>query len=90
MGKIKDNKIIITNKDGMEEEYEVLFTCKSSETNKNYLVYSTENESNTGEYYIHVGSFDPSCEDYKIEPVTDEKEWDTIMDIIQVVSSNDK
>ena len=90
MAKIKDNKLIILNSDGIEEECDILFTVTSKETNKNYLVYSESKTNDDGEYYVHAGSFDMSCQEFKIEPIADDKEWDTILNILQTITNNDR
>ena len=90
MAKIKDNKIIVLDNDGNEVECQVLFVLKSNETNKNYIVYSDTIKNNNDEYYIHIGSFDPTCKTVKIKPIKNDKEWNTVSGILQkLLDEND-
>ena len=45
---MKNNKIVLINEEGMEVEFEPLFTFDSDETKKSYIVYTNHEKDNDG------------------------------------------
>ena len=89
MSKLHHNKIIIRHQDGEEKEYEILLTVSSSETNRDYIVYSDIKENNKHERYVHADAYTIDDNGYKLNPIESDKEWDTIMSIISTVQLNE-
>jgi len=89
MNKIHQNKIIIRHEDGEEKEYYILFTLSSSETKKDYLVYSDIKDNNKHERYVHADTYTIDDLGYHLEPIATDKEWDTIMSILCTVQLNE-
>ena len=75
---MEDNKIIFTDEDGVEREFELLFTFDSEETNKSYAVLATEDEN--GELEVIAAIYNPNEEDEigELFPIEDESEWEMV------------
>lgn len=90
MSKIRENKIILSDESGKEQEYEVLFTLESTDKNKDYLVYTDLTPNDEGEQYIYAGIYDKTYKDYKIKPIEDENEWELVYNIISKMPLNEE
>jgi uncharacterized protein YrzB (UPF0473 family) len=75
---MEDNKIIFTDEDGKEREFELLFTFDSEETSKSYAVLATEDEN--GELEVIAAIYNPNEEDEigELFPIEDESEWEMV------------
>ena len=76
----------ITNNDGVEVEYEVLFTFDSDETNKSYIVYTDDSKDENGNIRVFASSYIPGDKSTQLLPIETDKEWkiiDTILKELQ-------
>ncbi len=76
---MNDDKITIVSEDGQEKEYTILFTFKSEEYEKEYVVFFAE-----GEEELFVSSFtQDDNEGGRLDDITDDDEWDMIEEVIE-------
>ena len=82
---MKDSKIVITNELGEQIECDVLFTFDSAETGKSYIAYTDNTTDENGKIKVYANTYDPEGEDLSLEPLTTEKEWKVIENILASV-----
>jgi uncharacterized protein YrzB (UPF0473 family) len=82
---MKDSKIVITNELGEQIECDVLFTFDSDETGKSYIAYTDNTTDENGKIKVYANTYDPEGEDLSLEPLTTEKEWKVIENILASV-----
>ena len=81
----KDGKLIIKNDKGEVLECDVLFTFDSEETGKSYIAYTDNTKDENGNIKVYANIYDPNGESLKLEPITTEKEWKAINNILTSV-----
>ena len=82
----------VTNNEGKEVEYEVLFTFDSDETNKSYMVYTDDSKDENGNIRVFASSYIPGEETTELLPIETDKEWkiiDTILKELQEEAKGD-
>jgi len=72
----------ITNEEGVDVEYEVLFTFESDETKKNYMVYTDNTKDEEGNIRVYASIYEPEKDETKLEPIETEEEWAIIQKIL--------
>lgn len=72
----------ITNEEGVDVEYEVLFTFESDETKKNYMVYTDNSKDEEGNIRVYASIYEPEKDETKLEPIETEEEWAIIQKIL--------
>ena len=83
---MKENKFVMIDENGVEKEYDILFTFESEETNKNYVVYTDNSIDKDGNVEVYASTYDPNDKNSKLESIKTDKEWkviETILDTIQ-------
>ena len=78
----KDGKLVIKNDKGEVLECDVLFTFESDETGKSYIAYTDNTKDEQGNIRVYANIYDPNGESLKLEPITTEKEWKAINNIL--------
>ena len=78
----KDGKLVIKNDKGEILECDVLFTFDSDETGKSYIAYTDNTKDEKGNIKVYANIYDPNGESLKLEPITTEKEWQAINNIL--------
>jgi uncharacterized protein YrzB (UPF0473 family) len=78
----KDGKLVIKNDKGEVLECDVLFTFDSDETGKSYIAYTDNTKDEKGNIKVYANIYDPNGESLKLEPITTEKEWQAINNIL--------
>ena len=76
----------VTNEEGKEVEYEVLFTFDSDETKKSYMVYTDDSKDENGNTRVFASAYIQGDEETELLPIETEKEWkiiDTILKELQ-------
>ena len=86
----KENVFRGINEEGIEVEYEILFTCESDETGKNYIIYTDNSIDEAGNTKVYASIFHPTKQDITLEPITDEKEWKIIEDALEYLQKNNE
>lgn len=79
---MKKNIFTLLDENGKEIVYEVLFTYKSDQTNKNYIVYTDNTKDQKGNTVVYASIYHPEDENGGIEPIETEAEWKLIETIL--------
>jgi len=75
--------LTITNEDGQEVDYEILFTFNSEEYKRNYVVFASIDEDEDEFRETHAMAYVPNENgEGRLTPIDDDAEWDMIEDII--------
>ena len=85
---IEDAKFVVKDENGVEKEYFKLFTFDSEETGKSYIAYTDNSTDEKGNVIIRANTYDPTGEDLSLQPLTSEKEWKVIENIL--ISTQEK
>lgn len=80
----------MTNEEGKEIEYEVLFTFDSDETKKSYMVYTDYAKDEAGNTKVYASSYIPGTETTELLPIETDKEWKIIDTILKELQENKK
>ena len=72
----------VLDDEGKEVECEVLFTFESTETGKNYIVYTDNTVDEEGNTNVYASIYDPDDENTSLIPIESEKEWETIQTVL--------
>lgn len=80
----------VTNEEGIEVEYEVLFTFDSEETNKSYMVYTDDSVDEDGNTRVYASAYTPGKETTELSPIETEKEWKIIETILKELQEQAK
>lgn len=72
----------IVNDKGENLECEVLFTFDSDETKKSYIVYTDNTFDDEGNQKVYANIYDPEGKNLELTPITEEKEWQVIENIL--------
>ena len=83
MTKKKDlNYFTVTDKNGKETEYEILFTFESEDTNKNYIVYTSNELDSDDMIKTYASIYEEKDGNLKLTPIEDDKEWNLVEKLI--------
>lgn len=72
----------VTNEDGIEVEYEVLFTFDSEETHKSYMVYTDNEKDASGNIKVYASVYEAGSTETQLSPIETDKEWKIIETIL--------
>lgn len=72
----------VTNKDGKTVKYEILFTFESEDTDKNYIVYTDNEQDKDGMIKTYASIYEEDGKELKLTPITDDKEWNLVEKLI--------
>ena len=76
------------NDQGVEVQYEVLFTFESEETGKNYIVYTDDTTDDAGNVKVYASTYTAEGEKYNLSAIETEKEWKVIETILNELQAN--
>lgn len=82
---LDNGKIVIKNDKGEELICDVLFTFDSDETGKSYIAYTDNTKDNKGNTKVYASTYDKNGDDMQLNPLTSEKEWKIIDNILSSV-----
>lgn len=85
---IEEAKFVVKDENGEEKEFYKLFTFDSEETGKSYIAYTDNSTDESGNVIIRANTYDPTGEDLSLQPLTSEKEWKVIENIL--ISTQEK
>ena len=93
IGKNESATFKAINNEGVETEYEVMFTYESTETQKNYIIYTDHTVDEDHKTKVYANVYNPDGTEIKLLPIETDEEWntiETILDEIQraVIDSN--
>ncbi len=80
----EENIIWITNEEGVEEKYEILFDFDSDDFGKSYVLYFPAGASEDEEIEILASSYEQSenGKEGNLKPVETDEEWDMIEELL--------
>ena len=89
---MKDEKMTfkVMDENGKEIECEVLFTFESTETNKNYIVYTDDTIDEDGNTKVYASTYEPNEDDLKLSPIESDKEWKIIETVLNELQAEVK
>lgn len=91
MVKKKDlNYFTVTDKNGKETEYEILFTFESEDTNKNYIVYTDNSLDSDDMIKTYASIYEENDGVLKLTPIEDDKEWNLVEKLIDQATEETK
>ncbi len=76
------------NDQGVEVNYEVLFTFESDETKKKYIVYTDDTTDDEGNVKVYASTYVEVEDKYNLSPIETEKEWKVIETILNELQAN--
>lgn len=80
----------VTNDEGKEIEYEVLFTFDSDETKKSYMVYTDDSKDEHGNTKVYASAYIPGKDTTELLPIETDKEWKIIETILNELQEESK
>ena len=80
----------VTNEEGQEVEYEVLFTFDSDETKKSYMVYTDDSKDENGNTRVFASAYVQGEEETELLPIETDKEWKIIETILKELQEEPK
>ena len=84
---MNDKKMLkLTDKNGVEKEYEILCAFFLPETEKNYVVYTDNTEDKEGNLNVFASIYYPDDES-KLEDIKTEEEWKIVEEMLQAIMS---
>lgn len=83
---IDDDKIKI-EVDGVETEYDLLFSFDCEDNGRRYIGYTDNTFDNDGKLKIEVCSFYPDKEPIEFMPLLLDEEWDMVNDVIDSIKN---
>ncbi len=81
----KDMKFTMVNAEGVEGECETLFTFKSEETNKDYIIFTDNTFDETGNIKVYANIYNPNGEDMNLQPIETEEEFEIVQNILSTL-----
>jgi len=76
------------NDQGVEVEYEVLFTFESDETKMKYMVYTDDTTDDSGNVKVYASTYIEDGDKFNLSPVKTDKEWKVIETILNEIQAN--
>ena len=76
------------NDQGVEVQYEVLFTFESDEIKKKYIVYTDDATDDSGNVKVYASTYIENGEKYNLSPIKTDKEWKVIETILNELQAN--
>ena len=88
---IMDYNIVITNNDGTQEEVEVLniFNVNGYD-NKEYILYTKNKEIDNDNIEVFISILRQQGDNFSLENIEDEKEWDDVQKAIDEMGDIDE
>lgn len=80
----------VTNEEGQEVEYEVLFTFDSDETKKSYMVYTDDSKDEDGNTRVFASAYVQGEQTTELLPIETDKEWKIIETILKELQEEAK
>lgn len=79
-----ENKIVVIDDEGHENEYDVLFTFESDDTDKSYVLYY---DSSLEQPQVYSSIYD---DEGNLFPIESKEEWDMIEEVFQSFMAEDE
>ena len=76
---VTNDVFVLEGEDGVEKEYQKLFAFESSETNKNYIVYTDNTKDDSGNLRVYANVYEKNGK--VLGALETEEEWNTVESI---------
>lgn len=73
-----DRKVFKCVVNGIEQEFEILYTFKSFKTKKDYLIYTDNTYDETNSLNIYSSIYYPQYPEKEIENIENEDDWNEV------------
>lgn len=84
---MNNKKIITTLSDGSKKEFDIIFTFKNENTEKDYIVYTDNSIDQNNKLRIYASIYNPTSLEFIGEPKTKE-EWAEIYRLLDNILLN--
>ncbi|UQS82458.1 DUF1292 domain-containing protein [Bombilactobacillus folatiphilus] len=88
-----DREIVLSDDQGNEEVYKILFTFDSDDYNKSYVLMYRASQKDNDEIEIQAFSFMPDengdVSSGDLMPITDDDEWEMVQEVLNTFSADD-
>ena len=81
---VTNDVFVLEVEDGVEKEYQKLFAFESSETNKNYIVYTDNTKDDSGNLRVYANVYEKNGK--VLGALETEEEWNTVESIYAKLS----
>ena len=81
---VTNDVFVLEGEDGVEKEYQKLFAFESSETNKNYIVYTDNTKDDSGNLRVYANVYEKNGK--VLGALETEEEWYTVESIYAKLS----
>ncbi|ALB28383.1 MULTISPECIES: DUF1292 domain-containing protein [Companilactobacillus] len=87
------DEVILSDEQGNEETYLILFTFDSEDYGKSYVFLYPKADKDAEEIAIQAYSFEPDengdVDAGDLEPIDDPEEWDMVQEVLNTFTSDD-
>lgn len=87
------DEVILSDDQGNEETYKILFTFESEDYGKSYVFLYPKESEESDEIEVQVFSFDPDengdVDAGELNPIEDEEEWDMVQEVLNTFTTDD-
>lgn len=81
-----ENMVFTAIVDGVEVQFDVLFSFESEETGKKYIAYTDNTRDREGNVCVYASTFEGSEETLcALKPIETEKEWALIDNLLKII-----
>lgn len=85
---IENNTFKMTNNEGKQIIYEVIFTFDSDETEKSYIIYTDNTRNDEGKLKLYASTYNLNKDNLELKPIKSDKEWKVINVIVNSIQEN--
>ena len=85
----KKNVMITMLPDGTEEEVEVLLAFEFKDNNKEYVIYTKNEEDENGNVTIYISNVVRNGDKVSLTTVADDSEWTRIKNVLRELSKSE-
>lgn len=88
-----DQEIILSDEQGHQARYKILFTFDSEDYGKSYVLLYLASQENAAEIEIQAFSFQPDANGDvtagDLEPIEDDDEWSMVQEVLNTFSAEE-
>ena len=85
----KKNVMVTVLPDGTEEEVEVLLAFEFKDNNKEYVIYTKNEEDENGNVTIYISNVVRNGDKVSLTTVADDSEWTRIKNVLRELSKSE-
>ena len=88
------DEVILSDDQGNEETYKILFTFDSDDYGKSYVFLYPKNDEDSDEIAVQAFSFEPDengdVDAGELTPIEDPEEWDMVQEVLNTFTNDDE